>query len=115
MKTDTNTEIKTERKVTELKKLNIFDVSKEVKEIASMECNRLNCDLVFICRQSTHPDDNFKYRVIGKKRNPLAEGMEFCTWLLNTSLGGFYEGKYDVSSFRAMELTVENLHDFSLR
>lgn len=112
MLTNTNTELKTERKVTDVKKLDIFDVSEEVKETAIAECDKLNCDFVFICRSSTNPNYSYLYKVIGKKRNPLWENYEYCIWLLNTSLGGFHEGKYDISDIDAMKLTAESIYDY---
>ena len=89
-----------------MKKLDIFDVPAEVVEAAKAECERLNCTLTLILRASNHPDDNYKYCVIGKKNSPLWEGKEYCVWTFNTSLGGFYDGNYDLPSYEATRICM---------
>lgn len=92
-------------------KLDIFNVEENVIEEAKRECERLNCTLVQIFRKSNHPDDNFTYVVIAKKNVPLWEGKEYCVWTLNTSLGGFHDGKYDVDSYNALRLCMVRIYN----
>lgn len=92
-------------------KMDIFNVEEQVVEEAKRECERLNCSLVQIFRKSNHPDDNFTYVVIGKKKSPLWEGKEYCVWTLNTNLGGFHDGKYDVDSYNALRLCMVRIYN----
>lgn len=94
-----------------MKKLDIFNVSEEVKELATFECSKLGCELILIVRLSTCEKDNYLYKVIGKKENPLWEGKEYCVWTLNTSLGGFHNGTYDISSYDAICKISEDIYD----
>lgn len=92
-------------------KLDIFNVEKNVIEEAKKECERLNCTLVQLFRKSTHPDDDFTYVVIGKKNAPLWEGKEYCVWTMNTKLGGFYDGNYDVDSYNALRICMVRIYN----
>jgi hypothetical protein len=92
-------------------KLDIFDVPMEVRKTAKEECERLNTKLVSITRKSTNPAEDCLYVVIGKKNKPLWDGKEYCVWTMNTSLAGFYDGAYDLSSTSAQKNAIDRIWD----
>lgn len=94
-----------------MKKLDIFNVSEEVKKTAQIECAKLGCNLILISRLSTSEKDDYLYVIMGKKEKPLWEGKEYCVWTLNTSLGGLYSGTYDISSYDAFRAFYERICD----
>ena len=71
------------------------------------EVNRNHYVADFICRASNHPGDNYLYLV-------LASGSKgYVVWLANTSGGrvGLYEGNYNLTFKRAMEIITRKIKE----
>lgn len=59
----------------------------------------LNSEIILISRISDNPKDNYLYAVMAK--GGFREGYN--VWLYNSSLGGLYEGHYDMNFVEAMQ------------
>ena len=71
------------------------------------EVNRNHYVADFICRAYNHPDDDYLYLV-------LASGSKgYVVWLANASGDrvGLYEGNYDLSFKRAMEIIAKKIKE----
>jgi hypothetical protein len=69
----------------------------------------LNADMVFLCKDSNHPDDDYLYLYIAQ-----SEDDTYITGLANTSRGnsiGLYENHYNCSFKRALEILADKIHD----
>ena len=71
--------------------------------------NDLNADTEFICKCSSHPDDDYLYLYIAKAKDDT-----YIVGLANTSRNGYvglYENHYNVSFKRALEILADKIHD----
>lgn len=78
--------------------------------IAIMDAIKDNLDarVVFICRCSNHPDDDYLYLYIAKAHDGYISG------LANTSRDygvGLYENHYNCTFTKALEILTDKIHD----
>lgn len=80
-------------------------ITETVNEIGST-LDKLGEELITITRISDNPDDDYLFRIITKKKNPIFPGRCFCTHLVNVSSPeiGLYEGHYDITFAEAVEI-----------
>lgn len=91
-------------------KNDIFMVSDNIRKKITRECEDQNCLVQLITRKSDHPSDDFLYIVVAKKVIPLWDDKPYVVWLYNDSRESLYDGAYDLSSTRAMQVATERLY-----
>ena len=77
-------------------------------EIAKAIKSDLDAEMVFVCKDSNHPDDDYLYLYIAQAKDG------YITGLANTSRGnsvGLYENHYNCSFKRALEILADKIHD----
>ena len=77
-------------------------------EIAKAIKSDLDAEMVFICKDSNHPDDDYLYLYLAQAKDGYIAG------LANTSRGngvGLYENHYNCSFKRALEILADKIHD----
>lgn len=93
-----------------MEKLNLIKIEEETCNKIRQEIERaLHSKMIFVCRESEHPDDNFLYRYVAYRERDNS----FIAGMANTSRGdsvSLYFNHYDISLKTALEITAENLH-----
>lgn len=90
------------------KEFNYFNVSREVKRMASSVLEQMGYKLVLITKSSNSPADSYLYRVMARK----TRGREtYSVWTLSTVAGleGLNNGVYDLDFKTAYKVFGEGL------
>jgi hypothetical protein len=78
-------------------------------EIAKAIKLDLNADMIFLCKYSNHPDDDYLYLYIAQLKADA-----YIAGLANTSRNGYvglYENHYNCTFKHAMEITMDKIKD----
>lgn len=82
------------------------------KAIAEEIKTSLNATMIFVCRYSNHPDDDYLHLYIAQKGNGT-----YITGLANTSRSGrvgLYENHYDCTFKYATQVVTDKIHDYNM-
>ena len=92
-------------------------ISEEIIDKIAQLVDKLNCDLVFVCRENNYPDDYDKlFKVIGKYKTPHKYFFgQYAVW--TASFYGSYPslcyGRYHVSFKSALEIIADRVIDWN--
>lgn len=87
--------------------MDYLDIKKSTYDAIADEVNRNHHIAEFICRASNHLEDDYLYLVLASGHNG------YVVWLANTSGNqvGLYEGRYDLTFKKAMEIIAEKIKE----